>query len=63
VCVTAGGAGGAALRVAVMLPAMLLTADPMLPPEPHAVTRQVITTISPASPARVFLTVDLPAYD
>jgi hypothetical protein len=59
VCVAAGGAVGAALRVA----AMLLTAEEILPPAPHAVIRQVITTIRPASPARVFVTGDLPACD
>jgi len=56
--VAAGGDGDVALRVAVKLEAMLLTADPTLPPEPHPASSQVITTIRPTNPAHVFLTVD-----
>jgi len=61
--VAAGGDEGVEVRVAVKVEAMLLTADDKLPLEPHAATSQVITTIRPANPAQVFLTVDLPAHD
>jgi len=56
--VAAGGDEDVELRVAVWLEAMLLTADDTLPLEPHAATSQVITTIRPANPPNVFLTLD-----
>jgi hypothetical protein len=56
--VAADGDEGAELRVGVRLEAMLLTADDTLPLEPHAATSQLVTTIRPANPAIVFLTLD-----
>jgi hypothetical protein len=61
--VAADGDEGVEARVAVMLAAMLLTADDTLPLEPHAATSQAITTIRPANPAQLFLTADLPEHD
>ena len=54
--VAAGGDEGAEVREAVMLEAMLLTADDRLLLVPHAATSQAMTTIRPANPAHVFLT-------